>query len=259
MVINDVCQKLIDSYTTAIVEGTKITEVSPSLFYLTLPFNRPDGEFIEIEITTQQDGRLRLSDMGDSLGYLHINGLTTSRAILDTVRGFAQQDGLSFERYELAVSVRPEDDIGKWLHSLTQTIIRVTDLIQKRRPSERLRFNTEVEAYLIGNRIVYDGEYSVSGERESHKISFHVNNNKRALIQPMSAGTQAAAHSLAERWAYRFADILERDESWQPIVVLDDRGAKDAHWTPETIAPLKGYADTIQWSENYRLAETLIH
>ena len=52
---------------------------------LSTPFVRPDGEVIEVQIEALRDDQVRLSDMGDSLGYLYVNGLTLSKSLMESI------------------------------------------------------------------------------------------------------------------------------------------------------------------------------
>ncbi len=258
MVVQDACQEAVEHYMRALRGEVTVSCTAPNVCRLTMPFGRPDGELIGVELTTLPGGQIRLSDAGDSVGYLYLNGLTVSRALLDTAQRSAYQLGVSLDRYELTTTADRISDVGDRLHALSQAIVRVSDLIQKRRPSERLQFDVEVEAFLVGNRVIYDSDYRVPGERESHQVRFHMNSQRHSLVQPLSAASESAAHGWAERWAYRFGDIMDRDRLWQSFVVLDDRGSRQLYWTPAAVAPLSGFAEVVLWREKERLADALL-
>ena len=50
---------------------------------LATPFVRPDGEGIEVELIKRPDGIANLSDMGSTISYLYVNGLTLNRSLID--------------------------------------------------------------------------------------------------------------------------------------------------------------------------------
>lgn len=221
------------------------------------PFRRPDGEMVEVELKLLPGGRIRLTDMGDSIGYLHINGLTLTRSVLQDTRKLCRRYGVSLERYELVTEVDTEAGAGERLHALIQSALAVTDLIQKRRPVNRLLFDDVVEVFLVGHRAVYDSNYRVEGEGLPHTVRFRVDSNRNILIQPLSALSETVAFSWAERWAYRFGDIRRRNASWKPYVVLDDRGDRAGVWTPRTLIPLRTDATVVPWRESSVLADAL--
>lgn len=117
-------------------------------------------------------------------------------------------------------------------------------------------FDTEVEPFVIQSGVVYDVDFKVSGHLEPHIYKFHINSGRNMLIQPITAATEAAAHSWAERWAYRFADTVAKTPVWHPVAVLDDRGNRQGIWTPRARAPLGEQA--ILWADRELLAGTLI-
>ena len=220
------CEEVVNNY----LAGLKVDfEWSPSEdgWFLSTPFVRPDGEGIEIELQALPDGRISMTDMGDTLGYLYVNGLTLSQTLITTARQIAKTHGVSFQRNRLNMQVA-SDTIGTGVHQLIQATLSVTDLIQKRRPTSNVRFDDEVESLIIHKGIPYDVGFPVTGNKEKHTVKFHVNSGKHLLIQPVSAASEAPARSWSERWAYRFSDILRKSSQWEPVAVLDDRNARSS-------------------------------
>ena len=246
------CRELVDSYLKLMSDDFEITPSDGGCYVLT-PFMRPDGEAIELEMTTLPDGKIRLSDMGDSLGYLYVNGLTLTRTVVEKTRRIAHRNRVSLRQGAL---VADEDTVhGDGLHRLIHTTLEATALIQGRRSADRVNFNTEVESFIIQSGVVYDVDFSVSGQRESHTFSFHVDSGRNLLVQPITAAKEAVAHAWAERWAYRFSDTKAGGADCHPIAVLDDRGNRKAVWTSEARAPIQHMA--ILWEDKHLLADKL--
>ena len=233
-------------------------EVSPSDrgCYVATPFTRPDGEAVEFEIITLPGGQMRLADMGDTLGYLYVNGLTLTRGVMDRTRDIARSYGVSLERNTLVVGFDADSRAtGEELHRLLQATLAVTHLVQGRRASGRVIFDDEVESFIIQSGVTYDADYQVSGLREAHTFKFHVNSRANLLIQPLSAARESSAHAIAERWAYRFIDAVQQNDHLRPVVVLDDRSARSSVWTSSAQAPINDFA--ILWEDKERLGEML--
>ena len=204
-------------------------------------------------------GHMIISDMGDSLGYLYINGLTLSRTVMGKVRSIAEVYGVSLEASTLNIEIEAEL-AGKALHQMIQSVLSVADLIQTRRPTgtNKIRFDNEVESFIIYSGVTYDVRLEVRGKRENHEFRFHVNSGKNLLIQPISASSETAAHTWAERWAYRFRDVADLEETWNMFAILDDRSEQSGRaviWTPNSLAPIEEYA--IRWAEKDILTELL--
>lgn len=128
-------------------------------------------------------------------------------------------------------------------------------MIQKRRPTNNVRFDSEVETMLIASGNTYDTDFRVSGSRSPHIVRFHIDGGRNYLIQPIAPASEAAALSWSERWAYRFRDIIDHDDKWQWFALLDDRGSRVGVWTERTLAPINEYK--MLWSEKDRFAGAL--
>lgn len=250
--VTPACEQVVVKYLEAL-SGEFETTRSGSGCFLVTPFIRPDGEAIELELEQLSSGHVLIGDMGDTLGYLYVNGLTLSRSTLDNARRIARPLGVSLQRNALVVETEPES-IGDAVHRLIQSVLAVTSLIRGRRANGRIRFDTEVESLIISSGVTYDGDYEITGRREKHAFRFHVNSGRNLLVQPITAATEAAARTWAERWAYRFSDVLDMGVEWRPVAVLDDRSGR-VIWTPRALAPVQEYA--ILWAERDRLAGLL--
>lgn len=213
---------------------------------ITTAFVRPDGEGIDVALRPLPDGRVSLTDMGNTLGYLYVNGLSLSRSLLDDARRIAKVHGAMLQRNELAINSGAEA-LGMSMHGLIQAILGVSDLIHKRRPSSRVLFNDEVESLIILSGVTYDVGFQVQGQRERHTMKFHVDSGRNLLVHPLSATAVSAARSSAERLAYRFDDIRSASPQWRLVALLDDRNNRADVWTQHTLAPLAESA--IKWSQ----------
>ena len=252
------CIGVVNKYLERLSSDFNATPSDNGCFLLT-PFSRPDGEGIELELETLPDGSIRLSDMGDTAGYLFVNGLTMGKAMMERAKFISRCYGVSFEGGPLTIETQPES-AGDALHELIQAVLAVTDLIQMRRSTQPriVRFDDEVETIIKYSGAIYRTNYKISGRLENHTFKFHVNSGRNLLIQPMVAASENAAHALAERWAYRFHDVMQSNEIWQLQAVLDNRAeyvSERVIWTPRAIAPISEYA--ITWAERDKLAALL--
>ena len=251
---DNACADVVGKYLSILSKDFAVSPVEGGC-HVTTPFTRPDGEAIEFEITTLPGARTRLADMGDTLGYLYVNGLTLTRGVLKKATDIARGYGVSVERNMLVVEIHSEV-AGEELHRLIQATLAVTHLVQGRRASGRVVFDDEVESFIIQTGVTYDSDYQVRGLREGHTFKFHVNSGAHLLIQPLSAAGESAAHTIAERWAYRCMDVVQGNEPLRPVVLLDDRNTRSDIWTLEAQAPVNGFA--ILWGDKEHLGEMLV-
>lgn len=248
------CVDAVQKYLDVLSADFEVTPSENGCYVLT-PFLRPDGESIELEIVSLPNGNVRIGDMGDTLGYLYANGLTLTKSVLDKARRIARRHRVALHQNVLLVSGEATLT-GDEIHRLIQAGIEVSALIQGRRSAGRVIFDTEVESFVIQSGVVYDVDFNVTGQLEPHTYKFHINSGRNMLIQPITAATEATAHSWAERWAYRFADTIAQTAEWQPVAVLDDRGNRQSVWTPRARAPMGDKA--ILWADRELLAGMLV-
>ena len=252
MVSPDACELLITNYLSHLEDGFMASASDTGCFILT-PFARPDGEFVELAAEIEPNGNVRLSDMGDTLGYLYVNGLTLSQGVLADIRNIGRRFGVRLEGSELVAD--PLAQVSEAFHGLMQSVLSVTDLIQRRRPQTHVQFDSEVESLIILSGVTYDAGYEVQGRDDRHTVRFHVDSDHNLLIQPLTAATEGSAFSWAERWAYRFQDIRIVNSAWRFVAVLDDRGKRSEVWSERALAPLQEYL--VYWAEKERLEAML--
>lgn len=242
------CSEIVSTY-IANLEANFSVEAHPSGCVIVTPFLRPDGDCIEILIEERIDGDLLLTDMGDTLGYLHVNGMLLSRRLMDDARRISHRFGASINVNEIVLQTEVSG-INASLHDLVQASINIAALVEKRRPYANLRFEEEVEAVIIAQGRRYDLQYEVPGTREPHTVRFHIDSGLNMLVQPFSQASEAPARSLAERWNYRFNDILGANPSWTIFALLDDRGERETIWgNPYVTRPLEGVVTIVRWSQ----------
>ena len=135
---------LVAKYLERLSADFEVTPSDTGCFVLT-PFIRPDGEAIELELDTLPNGRVRLGDMGDTLGYLFVNGLTLSQTVMDYAKRISMSYGVSLQRDTLSIEVE-QPAMGDAFHYLIQAVLAVTDLIQTRDTTNRVRFDKEAES-----------------------------------------------------------------------------------------------------------------
>ena len=251
MVSQQSCEQLVSRYIDHL-QGNFATRPTDEGCLIVTPFIRPDGEFVELTAEIlDSNGDVQLSDMGDTIGYLYVNGLTLSRTVMGEARDICRQFDVRLNGTELVAVSGRQQEIGDVFHQLLQSVLAVTDLIQRRRPQMRVHFDSEVESLIILSGTTYDSGYEVQGRDDKRTIKFHVNSDRNLLIQPLTAVSAGNALSWSERWAYRFHDILVVNDSWRCVAVLDDRGRRSAIWTASALAPLQDYS--VMWSDRGRL------
>lgn len=258
MMSSSYCTEIVRNYAAAISDQISVESNRHGCVILT-PFLLPDGDFIEVAAESGVDGVVRLTDMGETIAFLHSSGLSISRRVLNDIRRVSHRYGVDLSINELVIGAQTSSDINP-LHALLQAALGVAALIEKRRPYVRGRFDEEVEAAIIVQGRPYDNDYTVLGEKDRHTVRFHINGGLPVLAQPFSQTNEQAARALFERWFYRFHDILQRQSTWLCYALLDDRGERKLVWTPHVQVPLRDVKNLhiVPWSEKQQFLEVLV-
>ena len=249
------CEAITRQYIEALSGDLKVEPYGRGCI-ITTPFMRADGDFVELMAELGQSGTIRLTDMGESLAFLHLHGLSLSKRILGDVRRISGRYGVNLNINELVVEVDEAADSNP-LHALIQAVTSVSDLVEKRRPRTRILFDETVEGEIIARGRAYDTNIPIQGLRQRHVVGFHINNGAHLLAQPFSPANENSARATIERWFYKFSDILEKDDSWDCYAVLDDRGGRERVWTNDAQRPLAGLVKLVAWSRKEEFLEAI--
>lgn len=190
------------------------------------PFYYPD--FAAIEIFVHQVGnRIMLSDEGETLNMLFVNGITLekNKDLYREAKRIASSYGTELQNSEISVIANP-NKLGEASQNILGAIQAISFLIYKRRNIEHATFDDEVEKLFISNEVNYDYNYSIHGHANNHKVKFHVNSNRNLLVEPVSAATIPGARSKAKLVAYKWLDIRQVNDTLRFISIVDDRNEK---------------------------------
>ena len=130
MSVSSTGEKLLNAYLGSLAQNVSVIPCESGCHLLT-PFIRPDGEAIGLEIASLPSGDFCLSDMGDTLGYLYVNGLAEDLAAPDYAHSLAGAYGVSVRDNAMTISACP-DDLGDAIHNLIQAVLAVTNFGQGR-------------------------------------------------------------------------------------------------------------------------------
>lgn len=130
MTVSSMGKELLDAYLGSLAKNVSVMPYESGCHLLT-PFIRPDGEAIGLEIASLPNGDFSLSDMGDTLGYLYVNGLAEDLAAPDYAHSLAGTYAVTFIDNAMTVSCCPEG-LGDAVHNLVQAVMAVANFGQGR-------------------------------------------------------------------------------------------------------------------------------
>lgn len=228
------------------------------------PFERQDGEFIEVRIAEQNGGRVLLTDDSATSDYLFVNGLHLegNDALFKEAGHVARRCGAVLDMASSELFVRgPAIDVGAGLHRLIMAIISVGDLLYRRTHRSISTFDDEVEAFFLDLGVMPQKRFDVYGQSSIHSITFYVNSSRQWLVEPVSVMSKSAAKNKARLLAFQWMDIKNVTDSYQCVAILDDRERQmEQFWTDEEISgPLVEYSDiVVEWAQRSTIASRLL-
>ena len=153
------CQEAVRSYTDLLCGSFEIVSVAGGCLLVT-PFQRQDGEFIELEMCLLNDGKLKLTDNGDTIGYLWVSGLNIRRRGMRKIFGeIASRYGVEVSNDEIS-KLSSRETIGQDIDKMLRAVQDVSYLIYKREFRGVATFDEEVEKFitLLGDKVSALGE-----------------------------------------------------------------------------------------------------
>ena len=130
MAISGIGRDIVEKYLKRL-GNSLFVDTSANGCRLITPFIRPDGEAITMQIDALPGGDLRVSDLGETVGYLYVNGLTNELAVPDYAHSIAKLYAASFLKNDLTIDGSTEE-LGNSVHNLVQAAIAITCFAQGR-------------------------------------------------------------------------------------------------------------------------------
>lgn len=254
------CNELAERASFQLQNEFEITALGEDCLVVT-PFLNIDAAPVEVYIQ-ERNGALILSDYGEALNQLFVNGMTVegNQSLLDQITLVADLHNIQFVDSELFVEVKA-NQLGYAIKNLANVIQATSYLLYKKSHRVKPKFEDKVEAFLIAHKIQYDTRLQIRGQANHHTIPLFVNSGWNVLIEPLSATTSASARRKAKAIAYQWID-LQRSfaDKYKYAVVIDNSSPqKQKVWEDEeAINPLLTYStNVLAWKEREALLQLL--
>jgi hypothetical protein len=224
--------------------------------FVVTPFLRHDNDPVTLRIDEDEDGRLLITDGGETIDYLRLSGYTVRRnaPFRKQMHAIGQSFGVKVEDEEISLEA-DEHTIADALASVARAAQHASYLIYRRRPRTPLKFDERVEVELIGVGASYERDFTVQGHTRPASFRFFVNSVSQTLLQPLSGTSRASLNDKAERLMFHILDVRAATPRYSLVPVLDDVGRAAELWESSTVSALEEYSDgVIRWSSESRRA-----
>ena len=226
------------------------------------PYLFPDNDPIEVAVkVVGEGGRIRLSDAGETLGLLFLQGVD--------LRGRSKQEwhmatalrrlDVRNEAGELIVEV-PLRELGDGLIRLVETAKALSYLVYTARARTGPDFRREVARWLEGESLDFANEIPITGSSGRIWTVDFVREREDAppiLMQALHSETRGYAFRLAEHTALMWVEIQRVRSNARKVTLIDDT-VEEPVWE-QSLSLLREYSDGVGlWQSKEELLASLI-
>ena len=219
------------------------------------PYLYPNNDLIEVFVQERPSGKVRVTDLGETLRHLHSQGFdaATKSRRRDMVEIIASTTGVDLVLGQLT-KTGPVDELGDILFDVIVAARGVSDLIYTSRAYEPATFVEEVSKFLLENGLKYDSPTNLTGQTRSvYTVQFMLHRGP-TYLEPLSprqtSRSKTRVNVVFRMWSDCNGDIGKD----RKISMLNDI---DVHWRPDDVALLGRVSTVLNWSRRKELLSQL--
>jgi hypothetical protein len=248
------CVEVTERYIETLAGNFRCFQLERRLRIVT-PYLYPDHDFVEVFVEEPGPGRIRITDLGETLRHLHAQGFDVSgtpkrKRMVETIAGGLEVDVV---RGELAKE-GTTNELGELLFDVIVAARGVSDLIYTSRTYEPPTFVEEVGKFLQEQQIDFEARVKLTGQSgRVYTVDFRLVRPNRFLhtLSPRQAGgLQPAVNRVLRMW-FDCNGSLGRDAK---VSMLND---VDFEWRQPEVALLERVSTVSYWSHREELLPTL--
>lgn len=247
------CEELVARYIGQLKEGFQCIPSKERLRIIT-PYLYPEGDLIEIFIEDLGDGRIKVTDLGESFRHLHsqgfdINASPKRKFLAETI---ASRVNVELSRGKL-IRIAEASEISEAMFDVITASRGIADLVYTSKTYEPGTFFDEVKGFLEENRFKLESRVRVKGSSDKlYTVDFEVLNGKRSYLHTLSPkavyGIKGKVDATVRIWLdfdrnlKKFSLLNNVDFEWkEPDVIILNRVSNVLFWSrkDEIIAALR--------------------
>lgn len=248
------CAEITDRYVKSLHGNFRCLPLERRLRIVT-PYLYPDNDLIEVFVEEPTQGRIRVTDLGETLRHLHSQGFEVSgtpkrKHMAETI---ATGVGVDVVRGEL-IKEGTVDEIGDLLFDVIVAARGVADLIYTSRTYEPPTFAQEVGKFLQDHQVEYEPGVKITGESgKIYTVDFRLMQANKYLhtLSPRQIG---ALQPVVNRVFRIWVDCNGRLGRATKVSLLNDI---DFEWKQPEVALLGRVSIVGYWSRREELLPTL--
>ncbi|MCH4010330.1 MAG: DUF1828 domain-containing protein [Companilactobacillus sp.] len=242
----DTC-KWIDNYLKWMKKKYSVTSFDDGDEIMT-PFTNIIGDRIAIYVSPLDQGKIRLSDDGNTLNDLILLGIDVNSDVRSRIiNSIIQSFNVTLSNSKLLRIDGKKEDFPVMKQSLIQTILRINDLVMTRKNNVTNLFLEDVINYFDDNEFKgLPGHDFIGGSGNPYKISYSIGGSKSRPSQLIQILNNPDFQRISSE-IVTYEDIKSNDDNINYSVIFNDAD-HSIQDKAQNIANLRGL-DIIPWSD----------
>ncbi|MBI2917885.1 MAG: DUF1828 domain-containing protein [Chloroflexi bacterium] len=211
------------------------------------PYLYPDNDLVEVFVEELAGGRVRVTDLGETLRHLASQGVD----VLDSPKRRFMLEQIAKRLHVVVAGGRLEKEgdpheVGSVLLDVAAAAHSTAGLAYTSKAYEPAEFPEEVSAFLRQRGIDHEQRPRIKGmSGKEYRLSLRIVGVSRpeTLVEALSPSQEAAMSAVVNRVVREWVDI---DGQRHKISLLNDI---DFRWRPEDVSILGRWSDLHRWSE----------
>ena len=251
--------ELVKQYLNTLSEGFQVYS-SGNVLNINTPYYFPDNDGICLYVKELPNGKLQVSDGGETSSYLFLRGFDLGISVRgkSIAKDIASARVVDFARGELT-KVGPAEEIGTMIHDVVQAALGVSHLVYTQssyRPIGRDIvkqkedvFRKKLESLLESKGLVFVRVPNYEG-KSGQTYNIHYQINESILLHALSVSRSSQAKQFVDRTYRMWADCNGMFSIKQKITLLND---EEFRWKDSHVNLLSSVSTVINWSERDQL------
>lgn len=255
----NICSEIIKRYLNWLGDQFQVTDSAHGNgCIINTPFQDNTGKFIEIEIYSNNENNIIISDRGETFDSLFLQGInihTPKRK--NIIENILNDYNATVQNGEIWLNSNFEN-LSATIQNIVHIINNIAYLTYSASISPAGSFRELVLGYFVENKVSIIPDYSIRGEASDHSFDFCYQKDFPIVFRAMSTKSPFYAKTLAALFAYSITDIKRAGIRLNAHPFIDDRDEEESIWEGEPKSILRVYSDEIiYWSNKERALELI--
>jgi hypothetical protein len=252
------CRQLLERHTTYLAEGFSCERLRADRFLVVTPYQLPDGDLIELAVEQRPHGRVRVRDLGETIGHLVSQGFDPNAS---EKRRWLLEQALKLGDVQLDAGELkkdgPEGEVGGLLLDVAAAARAVSDLIYLHRSQEPQDFESRVVTFLADHAPEVRPKVTVKGmSGHPYRLAAKVfrADAPPLLVTTVAPRTRGQVKAAVDRTVRQWVDVNHTVERTQKVSFLND---VEVIWSHADLRLMNRFSIVAGWRTRHLLTPVI--